>query len=133
MSALPPPDAGCKQRCRDSFTVQLLDLITDEPGISTAELADRLNQSKGRTGKYLAKLRQARQLTAMIPKVSNRPYRWTLADYSPPCVEPEPEPEPEPIAATTEPEPEPIITLKPEPEPEPVITPEPVAEDIDDE
>ena len=104
MSKLPPPDAGLEKRWCDPFTAQLLDLITDEPGISTAELADRLNQTKGRAGKYLAKLRQAGQLTAMIPKVSNRPYRWTLAGYHPPRVEPEPER----IAAMPEPEPEPV-------------------------
>jgi hypothetical protein len=108
MNALPPPDSGIKRKWCDSFTAQLLDLIADEPGISTLELADQLNQSNGRTSKQLARLRSAGQLTAMIPKMSNRPYRWTLADYSPLLVEPEPiaaMPQPEPIAAMPEPEP----------------------------
>ena len=115
MSALPPPDAGLEPRGCDPFTAQLLDLITDEPGISTVELADQLNQSKGRTGKYLARLRQSGQLTAMIPKVSNRPYRWTLAGYSSPPVALPPEPE--------------LIAAKPKREP--IIAPEPVANDSD--
>jgi len=122
MSALPPPDADLEPRGCDPFTAQLLDWIADEPGISTVELSARLNQSKGRTGKYLARLRQAGQLTALIPKMSNRPYRWTLADDGPPRTKRPPKP----IAAT--PKPEPIAAM---PEPEPEIAPKPVADDSD--
>ena len=118
MSTLPPPDAAVEKRWCDPFAAQLLDLITDEPGISTVELADRLNQTKGRAGKYLARLRQAGLLTALIPKMSNRPYRWALAGYQAPRVEPEP------IAAMPEPE------IAPELESEPKA-PEPVAENRD--
>jgi hypothetical protein len=130
MSALPPPDAAVQRQWRDPFTAQLLDWIADEPGISTVKLAARLNQSKGRTGKYLARLRQAGQLTALIPKMGNRPYRWTLADYSPSTVEWPPELEP--IAAKPKPKPEPIAAMpEPEPEPEPEIALESVADGSD--
>jgi len=115
------------------FKVQLLGLIEGQPGISTVELAAQLNQTKKRTGTCLTRLRQSGFLTAIIPKISNQSYGWTLAGHEAPSVEPEPEP----IAATAEP----VITPKPEiaPEPEPVITlepepePEPVAEDSDHE
>ena len=90
--------------CRDPFTAQLLVLIAEKPGTNTKQLAARLNQTQSRAGKYLARLRQAGLLTALIPKMSNQPYGWTLAGYQAPLVEPEPEPEPEPIAAMPEPE-----------------------------
>ncbi len=128
MSALPPPDASLEPRGCDPCTAQLLDWIADEPGISTVKLAARLNQSRGRTGKYLARLRHAGLLTALIPKMGNRPYRWTLADDGPPRVESPPEPKP--IAATPKPKPkpEPIAAM---PEPEPEIAPKPIANDSD--
>jgi hypothetical protein len=111
------------------FKVQLLGLIEGQPGISTVELAAQLNQTKKRTGTCLTRLRQSGFLTAIIPKISNQSYGWTLAGHEAPSVEPEPEP----IAATAEPVITPKPEIAPEPEPEPVITPEPVAEDIDDE
>ena len=106
--------------CRDPFTAQLLVLIAEQPGISTKQLAVRLNQTQGRTGKHLARLRHAGLLTALIPKMGNQSYGWRLAGHEVLSVEPEPEPEPEPIAATVDPEPE--------------IAPEPIAEegDLDD-
>ena len=110
MSSLPPPDAASEKPCRDPFTAQLLDLIADQPGLSTAELGARLNQSRGRIGKRLARLRQAGVLTAVMPRFSNQPYGWTLAGPSAISVKPEP-----------------VITPEPEPEPEP--EPKPVADD----
>jgi DNA-binding transcriptional ArsR family regulator len=93
--------------CRDPFTAQLLVLIAEQPGINTRQLAARLNQTQSRAGKYLARLRQAGLLTALIPKMGNQSYGWTLAGYQAPLVEPEPvitpEPESEPIAALPEP------------------------------
>ncbi|MCC7221276.1 MAG: MarR family transcriptional regulator, partial [Candidatus Contendobacter sp.] len=83
--------------CRDPFTAQLLVLIAEQPGINTRQLAARLNQTQGRTGKYLARLRQAGLLTALIPKMNNQPYRWMLAGYQAPLVEPEPVITPEPV------------------------------------
>ena len=103
--------------CRDPFTAQLLVLIAEQPGINTKQLAVRLNQTQGRTGKHLARLRHAGLLTALIPKMGNQSYGWRLAGHEVLSVEPEPEP----IAATVEPEPE--------------IAPEPIAEedDLDDD
>ena len=100
--------------CRDPFTAQLLVLIAEKPGTNTKQLAARLNQTQSRAGKYLARLRQAGLLTALIPKMSNQPYGWTLAGYQAPLVEPEPEPEPEPIAAMPEPEIAPELESEPE-------------------
>ena len=117
--------------CRDPFTAQLLVLIAEKPGTNTKQLADRLNQTQGRASKYLARLRQAGLLTALIPKMNNQPYGWMLAGYQAPLVEPEPEPiaamvEPEPIAVVPEPEIAPELESEPE-------APEPVAEDSDHE
>jgi hypothetical protein len=133
MSALPSPAAALERLCRDPFTAQLLVLIAEKPGTNTKQLAARLNQTQSRASKYLARLRQAGLLTALIPKMSNQPYRWTLTGYQAPLVEPEPEP----IAAMVEPEPEPIAVV-PEPEIAPELesepeAPEPVAEDSDHE
>lgn len=83
--------------CRDPFTAQLLVLIAEQPGINTRQLAARLNQTQGRTGKYLARLRQAGLLTALIPKMGNQSYGWMLAGYQAPLVEPEPVITPEPV------------------------------------
>ena len=70
MSALPSPAAALERLCRDPFTAQLLVLIADQPGTNTKQLAARLNQTQGRAGKYLARLRQAGMLTALIPKMN---------------------------------------------------------------
>ena len=108
MSALPSPAAALERLCRDPFTAQLLVLIADQPGTNTKQLAARLNQTQGRAGKYLARLRQAGKVTAMIPKMNNQPYGWTLAGYQAPLVEPEP------IAAMPEPEIAPELESEPE-------------------
>ena len=113
MSALPSPAAALERLCRDPFTAQLLVLIADQPGTNTKQLAARLNQTQGRAGKYLARLRQAGMLTALSPKMNNQPYGWTMTGYQ---------------ALSARLEPAPART----PEPEPFITPESVIEDSSD-